>query len=156
MGNQFLGKIVRRPHTTFQGHKSIYALSFDVMAYTYHRCLGNLGMRHQSTLNFRSAQAVSGHINDIIYTPHQPVIAILIHPGTVAGIVNAREAGKISLSKPLWLTVHTTHQTRPGSLYHQIATLVDSGGSTILPQHCWFNTWKRYRCRARLGWYCAR
>src|SRR5690606_9832076 len=78
-------------------------------------------MRHQCTFNFCSTEAVSGYIQDIIYTTGNPVVTIFITPCSIPSEIGTRIGGEISLDEALRITPDAAHLPRPGVFNHQIA-----------------------------------
>ena len=104
-----------------RGNVGIYPLAFDAVRVTDNRRLGDRLMGDQCAFHFGCSQPVAGNINDIVNPPGDPVIAILIAPGAVAGEILSGIGGEISLSKASVSAKKGSRLARPGIQNHQIA-----------------------------------
>ena len=83
--------------TAFQRNKGGDGLPFQVVRAADDGGLSHLGVGHQRGLHFHGAQPVPAHVDDVVDPAHQPVVAILVHPGAVAGEVAARNFRPVRL-----------------------------------------------------------
>jgi len=67
---------------------------------------------------------MSGDLDDIINTAHQPEVAILIYAGSVSGSVITGKALEIGGFEAARVAVNGTHQTGPGFLDTQITAFI--------------------------------
>src|SRR5690606_41875161 len=79
-------------------------------------------MRHQCTFNFCSTEAVSGHIQDTIYTTGNPVVTISITTCSIPSELGTRICGEISFDNAPRTTTTRAHLTRPDVFDQQNAT----------------------------------
>ena len=84
-----------------------------------HGRFSNFGVQHQRAFHFGSAHAVSGDIKHIVDASGDPVVAILIATGAVAGKVVAGEGTEIGIDKPLVIAVDGANLARPAGLNRQ-------------------------------------
>ncbi len=55
------------------------------------------GMLHQNAFNFKRADTITGRLNDVVGSSNIPEIAVLILPGSVAGVVQTVVPGLLCL-----------------------------------------------------------
>ena len=87
MPDEYLLQFGRRVIPFLEGHIYIDAFSFDLVRISDCCCLCNSFMADQRRFDFSSADPVPGDIDDVVYPAHEPVVAVLVHPGAVTGEV---------------------------------------------------------------------
>ena len=95
--HQVFLQFVASPDAGFQGDEGVDALPLISWGMPHDRGLGHLGMADQGALHLGGADAVAGDVDDVVDAAHEPVVAVLISPGAVAGEVHARELDEVGL-----------------------------------------------------------
>src|SRR2546427_6757346 len=124
---QFLQQQRRRLLTSFECHKGVNSLSFQVVRHADHCGFGYSRMLAERPFNLRRPQAMTGDINHIVYPTGDPVVTILIPTTTVTSEVLPRIKRKIGLAKAFVIAVHGPHYSWPGELNAQVAGDIISG-----------------------------
>ena len=114
-------QIVRRSVALHQGHIGENALALDVMWKAHHRRLGHFLVGYQRAFNFRRAHAVTRHVDHVVHSPGDPVIAVLVAAAAVAGEIIAFIGGKIGLDEARVILEHGAHNARPGIGHAQVS-----------------------------------
>ena len=79
------------------------------------------GWATRADSDFGGAHAVAGDVEYIIHPAGDPVVAVLVATGTVAGEIATREGGEVGLLEALVIAEHGTHLAGPGVGDHQVA-----------------------------------
>jgi hypothetical protein len=90
----------RRLFADFQSDEPHHGLPRKVVGPAHHSGLGHIVMAHQSALNFRGAQPVAGHLDDVVDTTHNPKVSVLVSPSAVSGEIKARDLAPILFFLP--------------------------------------------------------
>ena len=90
-----------------QRDKGIDSLSLDLMRISDDRRLGDRRVRHQGALDLGGSDPVTGDIDDVVDSAHEPVVAVRIFPGPVPGEIDAREDGEIRFLESLPVLDHS-------------------------------------------------
>ena len=77
-------------------------------------------MGNERALDLGGAHAVAGDVDDIIHSTGNPIVAIGVAPGAIAGEVHAFEGRKIRLSKAMMIAVDRPHLPRPAVEQHEV------------------------------------
>src|SRR3546814_2469380 len=86
-----------------------------------HRCcFGHLGMGDHGAFYLRGAHAVPRHVEHVIDSSGDPVIAILVATRAIAGKVHAAEGLEVGVDEAVVVLVDGAHLPRPGVEDHQI------------------------------------
>ncbi len=75
---------------TFQNYEDSHGLAFQLVRPAHGGGFGHGGMTDQRTFDFDRAQPVSGHVQHIVDAAHDPVVAVSIAAGIVAGQIHVR------------------------------------------------------------------
>jgi len=108
MRDQGFFEFISFVHIMVQCDISKDALPFDFMRETDNCSFSDIRVRSKSRLDFRSAQSVTGNIDNVIDTAGDFVIAIGIAFRAVAGEVSAGELHKVILDKPAIFVIPQT------------------------------------------------
>ena len=68
---------------------SLDQLSPDFIGNAHHGTFKDIGQFHKNAFHLKGTDAVSGALDQIVGTPHIPVVAVLIFPGGIAGVVES-------------------------------------------------------------------
>jgi hypothetical protein len=120
VGDQFLAQRLGRFDADFQGDIGVNTLTLDVVREADHGRFGDRRMQHQRRFDLGGAHAVTGHVDHIVHPPGDPVIAVLIAAGAVAGEVQPLVHREVGFDKARVIAVHGAHDPRPGAGDHQI------------------------------------
>src|SRR5438270_13552232 len=93
------------------------------MRATDHCSFGDLGMRHQRTLHFHRAKAMTTHIDHVVHAAQQPVVAVLVLPRPVTGEIGTGNLRPVGLLETRSVTVDAARHGRPGPPAYQQSAL---------------------------------
>ena len=68
---------------------SLHHHTTDIVGHTGDGTLYDGGMRHQGTLHLKRTDTVAGALDHIVDTAFEPVVAVFIAPGHIAGMIDA-------------------------------------------------------------------
>ncbi len=77
-----------------QGDIGINSLALNAVRNTYHGRFGNFRMRHQRGFDLGGAQAVPRHVQYVIHTASDPVVAVLITSRAIAAEIGILKVEK--------------------------------------------------------------
>ena len=86
-----------------------------------HRGFGDRRMQHQGRFDLGGAHAVAGDVDHVVHPPGDPVVAVRVAAGAVAGEVQPLVHREIGFDEALMITVHGAHDARPRPGDDQIA-----------------------------------
>ncbi len=112
------------------------------MGISYDCSFGNVLVRHKGTLNLSRSHTVARDVYNVVYTPRDPVIAVLVLLSPVSGEIHTRKLAKIGTPKSLWFLVDSPHDTWPGLGNHQVSSFVQLAFLTLIIYDLGYNTWK--------------
>src|SRR5205085_7447575 len=113
-GDELLAQRLARRLAGVQGDVGVDPLSLDVVRIADDGGFGDLGVGDQRALDLGGAHAVAGDVDDVVDAAGDPVIAVLVAPGAVAGEVFSGKGGEIRLDEALVVAVDGSHHARPG------------------------------------------
>ena len=107
-------------------------------------------MANQRRLDFRRTQTMARHVDHIVNTAGDPVIAIGIAAAAVAGEVGAFVSGEIGLHEARVVAVDRAHLAGPAVSQYQIALSFACQDSALVIHHSRPDAKERQRRRAGL------
>src|SRR5262249_28779789 len=105
-GEQLLPQLLARGMALPQDHKGRDHLAPEVVGAAGNTRLGDGGMPQECGLYLDGADAVGGDLDDLVRAPAEPDVAVVVHRGGVAGVVDgpAGDALPVVLGVALRLT----------------------------------------------------
>ena len=88
---QFFLQLVRRLLPASSVTNADIAWPFQFVGPAHDRGLGHLRMRHQRRLDLHRAEPVAADVDHVVDAAHDPVVAVVVAPGAVAGEIDARD-----------------------------------------------------------------
>src|ERR1700722_893026 len=116
-GTQGLGGL----HSGDQSDVRVDPLALDVVWKSNDGGLRHLRMSDQGTFNFRGTQPVSGHIDDVVDTTRDPVIAIGIAARAITGEIHTSKGLEVCVDEALVVAINRAHLSGPAIQQHQIS-----------------------------------
>ena len=113
---QFRLEFPGRFDTEIEGHKGVNSLALDFMGHSGSGRFSDCRMKHQGAFNFGRADAMTGHVDNVIDPALEKIIAFFILQTAVTGKIHARIRGKISILVAFMILVDGPGQARPGAL----------------------------------------
>jgi hypothetical protein len=141
---QFFFQSVRRFDTVFQTHEGGNCLALDFVRPANDRGFGNFFVRYQRRLHFHRAQPMTGHVQNVVHSAHNPEIAVFILARTVARKVGA--AGNLRpvlLHITVGIAVDCPQHGGPRLADDEIATRTQSHGLALHGYDLWNYTEER-------------
>ena len=148
-------RVLERVHVVglaaFQRHEHRHRLTLHVVRTAHRGRLGHQRVAHQGAFDLDRGQPVAGDVEHVIDPPHDPVVAVGVLSGVVAGQILPRHAGPVGLAKPLVVAPDAPehagpwlghHEPAPLALLDRISRRIDDLGA---------DTRERQRATARLG-----
>src|SRR5919197_3568470 len=93
---------------------------------------------------------MAGHVQHVVHPAEQPVVALVVAPGAVAGEVAAREPAPVLLLIPLRVAPDRARHGWPGPLQHQVAALGQGHAVALVVEHVSLDAGEWEGCGARL------
>jgi hypothetical protein len=93
------------------------ALALDVVREADDGGLSDRAMAYERTLDLGGTHAVTGDVDDVVHAAEQPVVAVLVHTGTVPGEVLAGERREVDVSHEFVLGSPHVPRSMPGQGY---------------------------------------
>src|SRR5262245_13696442 len=109
-------------------------------------------MTHQRTLDFRCAESVTGHVQNIINAADDPGITVFIATRTVAREIIALKFAPVLLSVARIVAVDRPQHRRPRPANNQFAADIRSDVLSLCVDYCRLDTKERQRGATRLRW----
>ncbi|KAF5036203.1 hypothetical protein DSECCO2_577490 [anaerobic digester metagenome] len=109
-------------------HERLGHLALDLVRHADDRRLGHEAVRAQRGLDLGRAQAVPGDIEHVVGAALDPVVAVLVAPGHVAGEIHARDLLPVRLAVAGLVPGQAREHPGPGLAQHQEAALVGRHG----------------------------
>src|SRR5436190_8327562 len=113
-------------------------------------------MTHQCALDFRCAESVTGHVQNIINAADDPKITVFIAARAVACEIIAFKFAPILLSVARIVAVDRTQHRRPWPANNQFAADIRADFLSLLIDDGWVDAKERKRGATRLRWCRAR
>src|SRR5262249_51370675 len=113
-------------------------------------------MAHQRALDFRCAESVTGHVQNVINAPDDPKITVLIATRAVTRKIIAFEFFPVLLSVALIVAVDRAQHRRPRPANDQFAANICADFLSSLINDGWVDAKERQRSATGLGVYRAR
>ena len=139
-------RLASAPHRPLQRDIGVDALALQVVREADDGGLGHFRMGDQRAFDLGGAHAVAGDVDHVIDAAGDPVIAVLVAPGAVAGEIEAGEGGEIGLDEALVVAVDV--RIWPGQL-SPMQRLPSPGAFQLA---CRRHRRARARRRAAAGW----
>ena len=108
-----------------QDHERGDGLAGRVVGLADDRGLGDRGVRHERGLDLGGGDVVAGDEHDVVDPAEQPVVALGVALGAVAGEVPAREPRPVRLAVALRVAPDPAQHRRPRSGEREVATAGD-------------------------------
>ena len=131
--------------------KGIDTLALDVVRVPDYGRLGHVLVGDEGALYLGGPDAVSRDVDHIVHSPHEPVEAFLVDPGTVSREVRAREPLEVGRAEPVRFAVDAAHDPRPGPADDQESPFVRFALGAVLPHDPGVHPRERHGGRTRLG-----
>mmetsp|Transcript_21664 Transcript_21664/g.51386 ORF Transcript_21664/g.51386 Transcript_21664/m.51386 type:complete len:326 (+) Transcript_21664:42-1019(+) len=96
-------------------HVDVDALALDGVREAHHRRLGDVGVQHDGRLDLGGADAVAGHVDDVVDAARDPVVAVGVAARAVARQVEAVD-GEVGLHLALVVAEHLADRRGPRGL----------------------------------------
>src|SRR6478609_4863415 len=113
-------------------------------------------MADKRALDFRCAESVAGHVQNIINAANDPKITVFVAARAVAREIIAFKFAPILLSVARIVAVDRAQHRRPWPANNQFAADIRAGLLSLLIDDGGVDAEERKRCATRLGWCCAR
>ena len=91
------------------------------MGEAHHGGFGHGLVQDEGALHLRRAQPVAGDVHHVVHAPGDPVVAVGVAAGAVAGEVEALVGGVVGIDDALMIAVERAELPRPGCRDHQVA-----------------------------------
>src|SRR5207248_11618918 len=119
----FLQRISRRA-TAFKCDERDDRRTFQLVGFSDDGCLSHGFMRHQSAFDLSRAETMTGDINDVVDSAHDPEIAVLISARTIAGKIDSGNLRPVLLPVTRIVPVNRAEHRGPWFLNDQVSSLV--------------------------------
>ena len=108
-----------------QDHERADGLAGGVVLRADHRGLGDRGVPDERVLDLGGRDVVTRHEHHVVDAAEQPVVAVVVALGAVAGEVAVAEAGPVGLLVALGVAPDAAQHRRPRAGEHEIAATGD-------------------------------
>ena len=152
--DEFFLQRVRRLLAQVQRDIGVDALALDIMRGTHDSTLSDFWVGDEGAFDLCRAHPVAGYVDDVVNAARDPVVAILIPPGTVAREVSTGICGEIGFDEALVIAVDRAHLPGPAIRNAEIAfaCAVERGALCIHHQGLHAKEWvrggARFQCRS--------
>mmetsp|Transcript_33036 Transcript_33036/g.84203 ORF Transcript_33036/g.84203 Transcript_33036/m.84203 type:complete len:297 (-) Transcript_33036:1328-2218(-) len=92
------------------------ALALDRVREAHDRSLGDVGVQHDGGLDLRGADAMAGHVDDVVDAPRDPVVPVGVAARAVASQVEAAVDREVGLHLALVVAQHLADRRGPRGL----------------------------------------